>query len=273
MENLLAGKVAVVTGGGAGIGGAVSRVFARAGARVLLNDVDPERAQATLGAITEEGGQAQAHVGDIRERASVEDLAREALAFGDGRVDALVNNVGHYLGGGPFEQSSEADWQAQYEVNLLHVFRCTRALLPSMLEQGSGAIVNVSTVEAIRGIPQLAVYSAFNAGVIGFTRSLAVEVGHRGVRVNAIAPDLTDTPQTPRSMLAPEGQEAMVPSWVPVGRIGDPEDTANVILFLASDLSRFVTGVTIPVDGGTLAAGGWYKLAGRARWTNRPRQP
>ncbi len=271
--SLLTDKVAVVTGGGAGIGGAVSRVFAGAGARVMVNDIEPERAKQTVGAILDAGGLAAAHVGDIRERATVEDLAVAALAFGDGRVDVLVNNVGHYLGGGPFQDSSEEDWQAQYQINLLHVFRCTRALLPAMLERGSGSIVNVSTVEAIRGIPQLAVYSAFNAGVIAFTRSLAVEVGHRGVRVNAIAPDLTDTPQTPRSMLAPAGQEHLLPSWVPMARIADPEDTANVILFLASDLARFVTGVTIPVDGGTLAAGGWYKKPDRERWTNRPKQP
>ena len=270
---LLEGKVAVITGGGAGIGGGVSRVFGREGARVVVNDVDPERAAAAVADVEAQGGRALAQVGDIRQRETVAELAEAALEFGDGRVDVLVNNVGHYLPAGAFAETSEEDWAAQYAINLLHVFRCTRALLPQMLERGAGAIVNVSTVEAIRGIPQLAVYSAMNAGVIAFTRSLAVEVGHRGVRVNAVAPDLTDTPQTPRSQLAPEGQEHMLESWLPVGRIGEPEDVANVILFLACDLSRFVTGSTIPVDGGTLAAGGWYKKPGRERWTNRPRDP
>jgi NAD(P)-dependent dehydrogenase (short-subunit alcohol dehydrogenase family) len=265
--------VAVVTGGGAGIGGATARLLARDGASVLLNDVDEALARANAAAIESAGGTAVIQVGDIREPETVAALAERALDLGRGHVDVLVNNVGHYAPAGNFAETTESDWEQQYAINLLHVFRCTRALLPSMLERGSGAIVNVSTVEAIRGIPQLAVYSAFNAGVIGFTRSLAVEVGHRGVRVNAIAPDLTDTPQTPRSMLVPEGSEDMVPSWLPIARIGEPEDAAEVIAFLASERARFVTGTVIPVDGGTLAAGGWYKKRGRARWTNRPEQP
>jgi NAD(P)-dependent dehydrogenase (short-subunit alcohol dehydrogenase family) len=142
-----------------------------------------------------------------------------------------------------------------------------------MLECGAGSIVNVATVEAFRGIPTCAVYSAFKAGVVAFTRSLAVEVGGRGVRVNAIAPDVTETPQTPYGRWISEEEQELVPSWVPVGRFGTPEDAAAVALFLASDQARFVTGQTLPVDGGTLAASGWYKHVGKQRWTNRPRKP
>jgi NAD(P)-dependent dehydrogenase (short-subunit alcohol dehydrogenase family) len=109
--------------------------------------------------------------------------------------------------------------------------------------------------------------------VCAFTRSLAVEVGGSGVRVNAIAPDVTDTEQTPYHRWVSEEERALVPSWVPLARFGAPEDAAAAVLFLASDLSRFITGVTLPVDGGTLAASGWYKRAGQERWTNRPRNP
>ncbi len=265
----LAGRVAVVTGGGAGIGGGVSRLFAAEGARVVLAEVDAERASTAVEEIRAAGGDARAVVCDAREPEAVEAVSRAA---GE-RVDVLVNNVGDYRPAGLFAESGEDDWQALYAVNLLHVFRFTRAFLPGMLERGSGAIVNVSTVEAFRGIPACSVYSAFKAGVSHFTKSLAVEVAGRGVRVNAVAPDVTETPQTPYDRWLSEEERALVPSWVPVGRIGRAAEAASVVLFLASEEARFVTGHTIPVDGGTLAASGWYRKPGRERWTNRPRHP
>jgi NAD(P)-dependent dehydrogenase (short-subunit alcohol dehydrogenase family) len=142
-----------------------------------------------------------------------------------------------------------------------------------MVERGSGSIVNVSTVEASRGIPANAVYSAYNAAVEAFTRSLAVELGGDGVRVNAIAPDLADTLQTPADSMLRGRDPALLRSWVPLGRFGHPDEYADVVLFLASDLSRFVTGTVIPVDGGTLAASGWYRRADGRGWTNLPDQP
>jgi NAD(P)-dependent dehydrogenase (short-subunit alcohol dehydrogenase family) len=117
------------------------------------------------------------------------------------------------------------------------------------------------------------VYSAFNAGVNAFTRSLAVELGRKGVRVNAIAPDLADTLQTPAEMMLAGRDEALVRNWVPLGRFGQPDDYGDVVVFLASDLSRFVTGHVIPVDGGTLAAGGWYLKRNGPGWTNMPDSP
>jgi 2-hydroxycyclohexanecarboxyl-CoA dehydrogenase len=142
-----------------------------------------------------------------------------------------------------------------------------------MTERSSGSIVNVSTVEAFRGIPANAVYSAFNAGINAFTRSLAVELGRKGVRVNAIAPDLADTLQTPAEMMLAGRDEALIRNWVPLGRFGQPDDYGDVVVFLASDLSRFVTGHIIPVDGGTLAAGGWYLKRNGPGWTNMPDSP
>ncbi len=128
-------------------------------------------------------------------------LVEAALAVDGGRIDVLVNNVGDFRPNGMFLKSTPADWETLYALNLGHVFACTRAMAPVMTAQGSGSIVNVSTVEAFRGIPANAVYSAFNAGVNAFTRSLAVELGPKGVRVNAIAPDLADTLQTPADLM------------------------------------------------------------------------
>ena len=142
-----------------------------------------------------------------------------------------------------------------------------------LLEQGSGgSIISLSTVEAFRAIPTRAVYAAFKTAITGFTRSLAVEYGHHGVRVNAIAPDVTETLQVPYSRWLKPEDERLIPTWVPIGRFGQPADVASVALFLASDLSAFVTGTTVHVDGGTLAAGGWFPTE-EGGWTNRPRRP
>ena len=141
-----------------------------------------------------------------------------------------------------------------------------------MLEQRSGSIVNVSSVEGIRGYPPDPVYGAYKAAVIHFTRCLALDVAGRGVRVNAIAPDVTQTKQVDYEHRIPADEWDKWAVWVPVGRVGQPVDNADVILFLASDLSRFVTGHVIPTDGGTLAAGGWFRTGKSGRWTNRPRE-
>jgi NAD(P)-dependent dehydrogenase (short-subunit alcohol dehydrogenase family) len=185
----------------------------------------------------------------------------------------LVNNVGDYRPNGLFTRTDEEQWDAQYAVTLQHVFRCSHAFVPIMQANGGGAIVNNSTVEAMRGIPYNSIYSAFNAGVIAFTKSLAVEVGRDGIRVNAIAPDMADTLQTPADAMLRGRDPALIKSWIPLGRFGLPEDYAKVVLFLASDLSSYVTGHTIPVDGGTIAASGWYGRHGKKGFTNLPDNP
>jgi len=267
-EALLAGRTAVVTGGAGGIGAAISRRFAAEGAAVVVVDIDEARTLETIDAITADGGTASGVLADVTDVDGIAAVVDEC----DGGAEVLVNNVGHYLHGRhDFVDSTEDEWAALHDVNLLHVLRCTRALLPAMLESGRGSIVNVSTVEAHRGIPQHAVYSAYKAAVEAFTRSLALEVGDRGVRVNAIAPDLTESLQVRYGEWVPPEQLALLPTWVPLARFGTPDDIAGVALFLASDLSAYVTGTTVHADGGSRAAGGWFRTPAGG-WTNRPIQ-
>lgn len=272
---LLDGKVAVVTGAGGGIGAATAKLFAAHGAEVVVADIDPDLAAETVAAIEADGGRALAVTSDVRDQEQVDALARTVLGR-HGRADVLVNNVGHWVRHvGAFVNGDAAFWDELYRVNLWNVFAVTKAFLPAMTERGSGAIVNVASVEALRGYPEDPVYAAFKAGVAHFTRSLAVQVGHQGVRVNAVGPDVTESLQVPYSQWIPAEQEKLWPLWVPVGRMGVGADQARVILFLASDLAGFVTGHTIPTDGGTGAAGGWFRSHSRLNreWTNRPLDP
>jgi NAD(P)-dependent dehydrogenase (short-subunit alcohol dehydrogenase family) len=272
---LLSDRIAVVTGGGGGIGASTARLFADQGAQVVIADIDAELAQLTAEQITASGGSAFAAVTDVRDAGQVAELARSVLER-HGRVDVLVNNVGHWLRHpGNFADTDPQLWDDLYRVNLHHVFLVTHAFLPAMIGRRSGAIINVSSVEGLRGYPEDPVYAAFKAAVIHFTRSLAVQVGRDGVRVNAIGPDVTESLQVPYSQWLSAEEQAQWPQWVPVGRMGLPEDQAQVILFLASDLSAFVTGHTIPTDGGTGAAGGWFRSSRRPdrEWTNRPVAP
>jgi len=269
---LLEAKAALVTGGGGGIGRGIAERFAAEGAAVTVAEIDAGRAEDTVAGIRREGGVATSVVADVRLEA---DAARVvATTVGEhGGVDVLVNNVGHYGGARkPFHESTPEEWLDLYRVNLEHVLLVTRAALPSMIERGAGAIVNVSTIEAFRGIPTRAVYAAFKAGVTGLTKSLALEYAQHGIRVNAIAPDVTETLQVPYSRWVKPEDEPRIPQWVPIGRFGTPADLAGVALFLASDLSAFVTGTTVHADGGTFAAGGWFRTD-EGGWTNRPRRP
>src|ERR1700757_3306802 len=181
---LLTDRVAVVTGGGGGIGAATARLFAQHGARVVIADINTELAQRTADEITAFGGTAVAVVTDVRDAGHVAGLARAVLDR-YGRVDVLVNNVGHWLRHpGNFINTDPQLWDDLYRVNLHHVFLVTHAFLPPMIERHSGAIINVSSVEGLRGYPEDPVYAAFKAAVIHFTRSLAVQVGRDGIRVN-----------------------------------------------------------------------------------------
>ncbi|QNA93689.1 MULTISPECIES: SDR family NAD(P)-dependent oxidoreductase [unclassified Microbacterium] len=265
-------RTVVVTGGALGIGGGISRRLAADGDHVVLVDIDADAAAATSGEIEAAGGRCTVLVGDITLDETVDRLAT-LVEREQGHADVLVNNVGDFRPAKSFfAKSPPEQWRRLHDLNLWHVFTVTHALLPGMIAAGGGSIVNVSTVEAFRGIPGNAVYSAYNAGVSAFTKSLAVELGPSGIRVNAIAPDLADTPQTPADLMLGGRDPALLRSWLPVGRFGRPEDYAGVVAFLASPDAAFITGHTIPVDGGTLAASGWYGKASGRGWTNMPDQ-
>lgn len=276
MDGLLEGRVAVITGGAGSIGSATAQLFAEHGATVVIADIDEDRADSVAAAIRESGHEASSVVADVRHRRGVEALVQHTLGR-HGTVDVLVNNAGHWVrqSRGLLDEDDEV-WEDLYRVNLWHVIAVTQAFLPTMIDNGSGSIINVSSVEGIRGYPPGPVYAAFKAGVIHFTKSLAVQVGNAGVRVNGVAPDVTDARQVPYDRLVPEDQRHLWPLWVPVGRMGVGDDQAKVMLFLASDLSAFVTGHTIPTDGGTGSGGGWFRSerrAGGTGWTNRPIDP
>ena len=267
----LGGRRALVTGGGGGIGGAVSDALAGAGAHVVVVEIDADRGHERVEAITAAGGSADLIVADVLDTDQVADAVGAATK--PGPVDILINNVGHYLRPTPFLASDEEHWNALHGVNVLHVLRFSRALIPAMVERGSGSVINVASVEGMRGYPPDPVYGAYKAAIIHFTRCLALEVASTGVRVNAIAPDVTQSLQVDYDAMVPPDLQDHWPVWVPIGRVGVPADNADVVLFLASDLSRFVTGHVIPTDGGTVAAGGWFRTMRKGRWTNRPRDP
>jgi len=267
---LLAGRTAVVTGGGDGIGGAISSLFARHGAFVEIAEIDAERAERKLAEIEAAGGRARIHVADVREPADVESLAA-AVREEHGGADVLVNNVGDYRPFVPFHRSGPESWDAMYHVNLFHVLLVTQALLGAMIERGRGSIVNVHSVEGMRGYPGEPVYGAMKAAVAHFTVCLAAAYGRKGIRVNGIGTDLCQTPQVDY-VSGWEKDETLWPSWAPVGRLGWPEEQARVALFLASDMSSYVTGHNIPVDGGSRAGGGWFYSPSERRFVNRPRR-
>ena len=265
----LKGKVAVVTGGGGGIGRSIAETFAAYGAKVVV-ERDASRAKETVEGIGARGGEALACVADVQEKAQVAAMAAATLAR-FGRVDILVNNVGDFLAfRKSFVNSTEEEWEALYRINLKHVFYVTHALAPQMIEQGSGgSIINFSTIEAFRGIPGGVAYSAFKGAITNFTKSLALELGKHKIRVNAIAPETTETLQVqPRKWMTQE-QVDLIPFYNPLMRYGTPDDGAGIALFLASDLSAWVTGTTVHMDGGALAAGGFYRQPSGG-WTIRP---
>lgn len=264
------GKTVLVTGGGAGIGRATAEAFGRAGARLVVAEIDPARAADVRQALEAARIEALVVDADVTRADQVASLA-DRIGTRFGGLDVLVNNVGDFLRiAKPFDAYSDDDIDRLYDANLKHVFLVTRAMLPLLRRAGAGSsIVSLSSIEGFRAIPNCSVYAAFKAALTGFTQSLALELGPAGIRVNLIAPETTETAQVPvTAMIAPEHQ-AHIPRWIPLGRFGKPEDMAGAALFLASPLAGWITGTALHVDGGALAAAGWYRDP-KGFWTNVP---
>lgn len=258
MTDRLRDKVAIVFGAGSvgpgwGNGKATAVLFARHGAHVACVDVNPAAAEETAGIIAGEGGRASAHACDVTDADAVARLVA-GVASDHGRIDVLHNNVGYATMGGPVELS-EADWQRTFDLNVKSCFITCKHVLPHMLARKRGAIVNVSSVAAIRytGYPYAAYYAA-KAAVNNFTMGLALQYARDGIRANAIMPGLMNTPLIHQQI---SGQYADAAEMVaardaacPTGRMGTAWDVAHAALFLASDEAAYITGVSLPVDGG-----------------------
>lgn len=246
----LKGSVAVVTGGGAGIGRGIAAGLAAFGASVAIWEQDEERcntAGAELGAL--------AITTDVRDEEQV-DRALTRTINELGPVTILVNNAGGVFLS-PLLETSVNGWAALYRANLAHVLLCTQRVARSMVEHGvAGSIINVTSIEGVRAAPGFAAYAAAKAGVINFTKTAALELAPHRIRVNALAPDITLTEGL--ESVAPPGSGERFARVVPLGRPGHVDEMAGAAVFLASKLSAYVTGQTIHVDGGTHAAAGWY---------------
>ncbi|GAB3630478.1 3-ketoacyl-ACP reductase [Pandoraea terrae] len=263
------GKTVLVTGGGAGIGRATAQAFRQWGARVAVIEIDEARVADLKAAFDDAGAEALVVHGDVNDATAVSALATQ-IEQRFGALDILVNNVGDFLRiAKPFERYTDEDIERLYAVNLRQLFTVTRAMLPLLKRTGGGSIVNVSSIEGFRGIPNCAVYGAFKAAVNGFTQSLALELAPAGIRVNLIAPETTETPQVPVSQVVAPEHQSQLPRWIPLGRFGTPQDMADAILFLASPRASWITGTALHVNGGALAAAGWYRDP-KGIWTNMP---
>jgi len=245
----LTGRVVIITGGGKGIGKVYAREFARAGARVVAADIDGAAAESVAGEITRDGGDALARATDIADAASAEAMAAAALSR-FGAIDVLVNNASlmSVLKRRSWLEIPVEEWDRVMAVNLRGMFLCCRAVFPAMKAQGRGKIVNITSSRVFEGTPNRLHYTTSKAGVIGFTRALAREVGEFGITVNAITPGMTQSETQVQS--SSDNYLATRINGRALERAQYPEDLVGTVMFLASAASDFMTGQTVNVDGG-----------------------
>ena len=246
MHESLEGKVVVVTGAGHGIGRAIAERFAGCGSLVTVNDVDAERVDATVEAITQAGGEARAAVADVSDSAAVNAMVA-GVVDAHGRIDVLVNNAGLVSPMLHFLEADEAWWRRMLDVNLTGHFLVSHPVARIMAKAGGGAIINMSSGGATRAHRAFTAYDATKGGIEALTRAMALDLGPYGIRVNALMPGSIDTHDLSLDDRVLRGEN------VPLGRIGEPYDMTGAALFLASDDASYITGDVIRVDGGMLA--------------------
>ncbi len=249
----LKGKRVVITGAGQGIGKAIARRFAEEGCRLLLSDIKPQPLEDTAAELRAGGTEVHTVVGDVSQQADAERIAANAATVW-GEVDILINNAGIANASQFFDLSLEK-WQRMIDVNLTGVFLMSQAVGRLIEKAGGGAIVNMSSTNGIVAEPDLAHYNAAKGGVTLLTKSMALDLASRNIRVNAVCPGLIRSPMT-ESVNQEEGEaffDRYVQTYIPIGRVGMPDEVAACYAFLASDDASFITGTTLVVDGGQLA--------------------
>ena len=252
MARPLDGKVALVTGASSGIGRATSLAFAANGAKVVAADINATEGEETVRQIRDAGGEARYIHCDVSLAAEVSRLVAETVQT-FGRLDAAHNNAGVEGIRVPLTEMSEENWDRVQAVNLKGVWLCMKYEIPQMLRQGGGAIVNTSSVAGLIGMKGSAAYGSAKHGVVGLTKTAALEFATRGVRINAVCPGAIRTPMTERLMGHDLEREAMYMSIQPIGRFGTTQEIAEAVVWLCSDAASLVTGVAMPVDGGIMA--------------------
>ncbi len=248
----LRNKVAIVTGAARGIGQATAQALAREGVQVVIADLNEQGAGRAAGLINGNGGKALALRVDISDEADVRSMVERVIAE-CGRVDILVNNaglVGSTATYKPFDETEVSEWKREINISLIGTMLCCKAVISGMLQQKSGRIISVTSDAGKHGVPYMPIYSAVKAAVASFSRSLALDVAKKGITVNCVAPGPIRTPGLMEAMAKFQAGEEQWKSMTPMGRLGEPEDVANMIVFLASDQAGFITGQNYSVDGG-----------------------
>ncbi len=249
-EHNLEGKVALVTGSRRGIGEAIAKKLAENGATVAVTDIDESDCAEVVEEIESQGGRALCYELDVTDEDQISEVVDDIVEE-EGSIDILVNNAGIYKQE-ELEQMSKKEIESILDVNLKGTILCTRKVLPHMKDQRDGNIVNIASIAGFVGFPESSVYCATKGGVANFTRELALDVGEHGINVNGVAPGVIDTDMTTDLLEDEETRKGLLAN-IPKNRIGEPEDIAEAVTFLASEGADYITGQTLVVDGGWLA--------------------